>query len=196
MSTPTDLTGLDPAQRHRLVAGRFAEVTGVVGDWDAPTPVAEWVARDVIGHLVGWFPGFLAAGGVELAAGPPVADDPVAAWAAQRDAVQALLDDGQRADAEFTHPMAGAHRLGDAVDRFYTADVFMHTWDLAAAAGVEPGLDPGWSEEIVTGMTAIEELLRSSGQYGPRVPVADEADPVTRLVAFIGRDPDWRPAGA
>ncbi len=42
-------------------------------------------------------------------------------------------------------------------------------------------------------MTGIEELLRSSGQYGPAVPVDDDADPVTRLVGFIGRDPAWRP---
>ncbi|NED64625.1 TIGR03086 family protein, partial [Streptomyces sp. SID10244] len=29
--------------------------------------------------------------------------------------------------------------------------------------------------------------------YGPAVPVADDADPVARLVGFIGRDPEWSP---
>ena len=38
-------------------------------------------------------------------------------------------------------------------------------------------------------MTPIEELLRSSGQYGRAVPVPDDADVQTRLLAFIGRDP-------
>jgi len=31
------------------------------------------------------------------------------------------------------------------------------------------------------------------GQYGPPVPVPADADAQTRLLGFIGRDPDWRP---
>jgi len=38
-------------------------------------------------------------------------------------------------------------------------------------------------------MEPIEGLMRSSGQYGPRVPVPDDADVQTKLLAFIGRDP-------
>jgi hypothetical protein len=38
-------------------------------------------------------------------------------------------------------------------------------------------------------MEPIEELLRSSGQYGPRVPVPGDADVQTRMLGFIGRDP-------
>ena len=41
-------------------------------------------------------------------------------------------------------------------------------------------------------MEPIEELLRNSGQYGPRVEVPADADAQTRLIAFIGRDPGWR----
>jgi hypothetical protein len=42
-------------------------------------------------------------------------------------------------------------------------------------------------------MEPIEELMRASGEYGPRVPVPDDADVQTQLVGFIGRDPGWRP---
>src|SRR3712207_1825889 len=38
-------------------------------------------------------------------------------------------------------------------------------------------------------MEPIDDLLRSSGQYGPRVTVPDDADVQTRMLAFIGRDP-------
>jgi hypothetical protein len=38
-------------------------------------------------------------------------------------------------------------------------------------------------------MAPIEELMRSSGQFGPRVPVPGDADVQTRLLGFIGRDP-------
>ncbi|UAK38015.1 maleylpyruvate isomerase family mycothiol-dependent enzyme [Gordonia bronchialis] len=190
-----NLTEISAAQRHQQVSRHFGDVVSAVGDWDAPSPVDGWAARDVVGHLVEWFPGFLAGGGVSLPAGPSVVDDPAGAWAARAAAVQTLLD-GPGADADFTHPMAGTHRLEDAIDRFYTADVFMHTWDLAEAAGVAADLDPGYARQLLDGMTGIEEMLRASGQYGQPVAVPDDADPVTRLAGFIGRDPHWRSSAA
>lgn len=44
---------------------------------------------------------------------------------------------------------------------------------------------------MLTGMEPMDEMLRQSGQYGPRVPVADDASWQDRLVGFIGRDPQW-----
>lgn len=85
-----------------------------------------------------------------------------------------------------------AHRrapLDQAVDRFYTADVFMHTWDLARASGQEERLDPGRCAQLLDGMLPLDDVLRMSGQYGPRVEVPETADVQTRLLAFIGREP-------
>lgn len=185
-----------PAGRHRRVARAFGELVSAAPDWDAPTPVAGWVARDVVGHLVEWLPAFLSAGGVDLPAAPSPATDPVGAWEAQAVAVQALLDDPSVAHRGFTHPHAGSHRLADAIDRFYTTDVFLHSWDLARATDQEPPLDPVTCAELLAQLEPIEPMLRASGQYGPRVPLAADdravaADPVTRLIAFIGRDPTW-----
>ncbi|MGW8816369.1 TIGR03086 family protein, partial [Gordonia terrae] len=135
------------------------------------------------------------AGRVELPAGPTVADDPAGAWSAHASGVQALLD-GPSAEDAFTHPMAGEHRLADAVDQFYTADVFMHTWDLARSQGLTPDLDAAFARRLLDGMASIDEMLRSSGQYGPKVEVPDDADVVSRLMGFIGRDPAWTPAPA
>ncbi|WP_188547985.1 TIGR03086 family metal-binding protein [Rhodococcoides trifolii] len=181
---------LAPAERHRLIATGFGEHVGAVTNWDAPTPVDGWVARDIVTHLVEWSRAFLRAGDLELADDPSIRTDPVAAWAAHRAEIQGLLD-GPGADDEFTHPYAGTHRLGDAIDRFYTTDIFMHTWDLATARGADSGLDPDFAAHVVDGMSGIEEILRSSGQYGPAVSVPADSDPVTRLVGFIGRDPKW-----
>jgi len=190
------VTGIpsDPPERHRAIAGRFTEAVRATTDWDAPTPVPQWVARDVVGHLVGWFPPFLASGsGIRLPEGPPVADDPAGAWQAHADAVQALLDDPATAGRSFSNPHTGDLPLDCAVDRFYTTDVFMHTWDLARAAGQDDILDPTLSAELFAGMQPLDELLRTSGQYGPRVPVPADARAQDRLVGFIGRDPGWRP---
>lgn len=186
----SDLTAAGPAERHRLVTGVFADRVEGAHDWDAPAPVDGWTARDVVRHLVEWFPGFLADGDVELPSGPSVDDDPVAAWRAHAGAVQSLLD-GPDADRPFTHPRAGAHPLDQAIDMFYTSDVFMHTWDIARATGQDDRLDPDLCAQLLAGMAQMEDLMRSSGQYGPAVPVPDDAPVQDRMIGFIGRDPYW-----
>jgi uncharacterized protein (TIGR03086 family) len=179
----------DPAERHRAVAGAFSERVRGASDWDAPAPVPDWHARDVVAHLVEWFPDFLtSATGLVLDRGPSAQEDPAGAWQVHAAAVQQLLD-GPEASTPFRHPTVGELPLPEAVDRFYTTDVFLHTWDLARATGQDERLDPETCADLLAGMTPIEELLRSSGQYGPSVPVPDDADVQTRLLAFIGRDP-------
>lgn len=184
----------DPAARHRAVAGAFTDLVASTRSWEAPAPVTGWTARDVVGHLVEWLPGFLAGGSdVRLPAGPPVADDPVGAWQAAYDGVQAVLEDPATADRRLTNPHLGELPLATAIDRFYTSDVFMHAWDLARATGQPHELDADTCAEMLAGMQPIEDMMRGSGQYGPRVPVPDDAPVQDRLVGFIGRDPAWRP---
>ena len=190
------MTGIptDPPARHRTIAGRFTDLTVGTTDWDAPTPVSAWVARDVVRHLVEWFPGFLASGsGIRLPAGPAVDDDPVGAWRTHADGVQAVLDDPATRGRAFSNPNTGELPLDVAVDRFYTTDIFMHTWDLARATGQDDTLDPDLCALLFEGMLPMDDLLRSSGQYGPRVAVGDDASAQDRMLGFIGRDPAWRP---
>jgi uncharacterized protein (TIGR03086 family) len=104
-----------------------------------------------------------------------------------------MLLDADDADRGFAHPHVGASPLAVAIDRFYTSDVFMHTWDLARASGQDDRLDPDECATLLAGMEPIEQLLRDSGQYGPRVPVGDDAPVQDRLLGFIGRDPGWQP---
>jgi uncharacterized protein (TIGR03086 family) len=187
------LSELAAAERHRRIADDFSALVRGAPDWEAPAPVAGWTARDVVDHLVTWLPGFLSAGGVELATGPTAADDPVSAWAFHAEAVQALLEDPRGAAAEFSREHVGSMPLAEAIDRFYTADVFMHSWDLARATGQDVALEPEFCAALLAGMEPMDHVIRSSGQYGPKVEVPEDADPQTRLVAFIGRDPAWRP---
>lgn len=181
-----------PAEAHRRIAGAFtATVDGVApAAWDNPAPPEGWVARDVVRHLVEWFPGFLSgAAGITLPAGPSVDDDPAGAWRAQTDAVQALLDDPATAEQVHDLPHLGTMPLEQAVDMIYTADVFMHRWDLARATGQDETLDPDMCATMLDGMLPMDEVLRQSGHYGPRVDVPDDADVQTKLLAFIGRNP-------
>ena len=55
-------------------------------------------------------------------------------------------------------------------------------------------LDDDFAEQLLEGMKPIEEFMRSSGQYGPRVDIPEASPVVDRLIAFIGRDPGaWAP---
>ncbi|WP_436531470.1 TIGR03086 family metal-binding protein [Actinoplanes sp. HUAS TT8] len=183
-----------PAERHRQISRGFTERVQGARSWDTPAPVAGWDARDVVRHLVEWLPPFLAGGSdVRLPAVPSVDDDPVAAWQAHQEAVQALLDDPATAGRVLSNPHIGDVPLDRAIDQFYTTDVFMHTWDLSRATGQDDRLDPELCAQLVAGMEPMEEIIRSSGQFGPRVPVKPDADAQTRMLGFIGRDPEWAP---
>ncbi|MEW9527438.1 TIGR03086 family metal-binding protein [Microbispora sp. NPDC049125] len=181
-----------PAERHRQVAGLFTERVRGAQAWDAASPVAGWAARDVVRHLIEWFPGFLASGaGIELPSGPSVDEDPVAAWQVHCDGVQSVLDDPETTHRELTNPHIGRLPLKTAIDRFYTADVFMHTWDLSRATGQDDRLDRDFCARLLGEMEQMEQALRSSGQFGDRVEVPAGADAQTRLLGLIGRDPFW-----
>jgi uncharacterized protein (TIGR03086 family) len=184
-----------PAERHREIGRVFTDRVRGTRSWDAPSPVADWTARDVVRHLIEWLPPFLAGGSsVRLPAVPSVDDDPVGAWQAHVDAVQALLDAPATAELTLSNRHIGELPLDRAIDQFYTTDVFMHTWDLARATGQDDRLDPEFCALLLAGMEPMEAVIRSSGQYGPRVPVKDDADAQAKMLAFIGRDPQWTPA--
>jgi len=183
------------ADRYRKIAGRFTERADEVpaDGWDKPAPCEGWVARDVVRHMVEWMPGFFS-GTLDLASPgtPSVDEDPAAAWRALTDAIQAALDDPAVAAIE-CETQAGRHRVDDAIAMFFMGDVLVHTWDLARATGQDERLDPDFCAQMLAGMEPIAEMIYSSGQYGPPVPVPADADAQTRLLGFIGRDPDWRP---
>lgn len=182
----------DAAANHRDIADGFGRrVQAVPADgWDAASPVEGWDARDVVRHLVTWLPGFLAGGSeVRLEQVPSVDDDPVAAWTAHAAQVQSVLDDPATDDLTYSDEFVGELPLAQAIDQFYTADVFMHTWDLARATGQDDRLDEQRCRTMYEGMLPLDALLRSSGQFGPRVDVPDDASYQDKLIGFIGRNP-------
>src|SRR5262245_11071655 len=126
---PSELLTAEPAWRHRLIADDFARRVHGTRDWSAPAPVSGWAARDVVVHLVEWLPSFVAGGSdVRWPTVPSPAEDPTAAWDAHQRAVQDVLDDPAKGGTDFTNPHTGSMPLAVAIDRFYTSDVFMHTW--------------------------------------------------------------------
>jgi len=190
----TRLSELSVTDRYRAVAATFSARVNGTRDWEAPSPVAEWTARDVVGHLTSWFPPMLTGGsGVTLTPGPPASDDPAGAWQSLDRQVQALLDDPATAELTHTNVHTGTQPIPAMVDRYFTVDVFLHTWDLARASGHDDRLDEGFVEELFEGMSGIADIIRGSGQFGQQQAVPEDATSQDRLMAFIGRDPRWSP---
>ncbi len=184
---------MEQAETFRRIAADFTDrVEGVgPGGWDAKAPCEGWLARDIVRHLVEWVPWWVSEGtdhSVNVTA--DVDDDPAAAWAELRGQIQAMLDRPEAETESFNSQMFGGEMpLGVAAERFVTGDVLVHTWDLATATAQDASIDADFAAGMYEGMLPMDEMLRQSGQFGPRVEVPDDADAVTKLIAFTGRNP-------
>ena len=177
------------AERYERVTAQFTDRVRAVAPeaWSNQSPCEGWTARDVVGHLTEWIPGFFGAQGVEFPDVPSVEDDPLAAWETVRARVAEALADPRTANTEIKTPFS-TQTLAETVDMIVTGDVFTHTWDLARATGQSDALDPDQLQRMLAGISEMpEEMLRADGMFGPRVEVADDADDQTRFLAFVGR---------
>ena len=180
----------DVAERFRKVAEGFtARATEVPPEaWDRPAPCEGWVARDIVRHIGDTTRMFLGRAGVEVPQDPSADEDPVGAWFAVRDTVQAALDDPEVAATSFDTPM-GPSTLEETIGRFGIGDVLVHTWDLARATGLDERLDPDEVHRLFEVMEPNDEMMRQGSAFGPKVDVPAGADEQTRLLAFTGRRP-------
>src|SRR5262249_19813374 len=135
---------------------------------------------------------FLGLVGKETGPLPDFDDDPGAAFDAARAVVQRNLDDPHQARAEFDGYF-GRSTFEAAVDRFVSSDLVVHDWDLARATGQDEHIDRDDALRVLDGARSFGDAFRGPKVCGPAVPVPDDADPTTRLVAFYGRDPEHRP---
>jgi uncharacterized protein (TIGR03086 family) len=177
------------SERYERITRQFTDrVRAVPADaWDDPSPCDGWTARDVVGHLVEWIPGFLGAQGVEFPTIPSVGDDPAGAWEVVQTTVADALADPELAARPVETPF-DTQPLAETVDMIVTGDVFTHTWDLARATGQDETLDREQVQRMLASVGAIpEEALRADGMFGPRVAVPDDADDQTKLLGLLGR---------
>jgi uncharacterized protein (TIGR03086 family) len=179
----------DIAERYERITAQFTERVRAVpaAAWDKPSPCEGWTARDIVGHLTEWIPGFFGSQGVEFPAVPSVKDDPVGAWETVQATITKALADPAMAAKTVETPFS-KQSFAETVDMIVTGDVFTHTWDLARATGQSETLDPDQLQRMIEGMGAMpEEVLRSDGMFGPRIEVPADADDQTRFLGFVGR---------
>lgn len=179
-----------PAGRYRRVAAGFDQrVAEMSADaWEQSSPCEGWFGRDIVAHLVEWVPSVLTKAGVEF---PPMDphSDPVAAWTGLDCALQAALDDPDIAQQVFDAGPPGDLTVEAAINMLVVGDLLIHTWDLARTGELDDTLPDDLVTEMLIGLEPMDDMLRTSGHYGPRVPVADDASSQDKLIAFTGRHP-------
>jgi uncharacterized protein (TIGR03086 family) len=165
-------------------------------DWSVPTPCGEWNLRQLTEHMVAQNKGFAAAsagGAREVAdwAPRPLDGDPHAAFVASAtETTAAFRSIGEEIYlAEFGRAVPGKIAMG-----FHFVDYLAHGWDVARALGLPDEPDPALTE---AGMAIAERIPNAPPSRGPGaafayiVEVADTVSPHQRLIALLGRSPQW-----
>jgi uncharacterized protein (TIGR03086 family) len=186
--------GPQTAEVARIVAGvRDDQLTGA-------TPCEGTPVAGLLDHLAGLSVAFrMAAEKQALSGGPRAsADNLVGDWRTAIPAQLASLADAWRAPSAWDGEaeVAGARLPASAMGVVATNEVLVHGWDLAVATGQEYRPDPAAVEAClgyVTAMNTPENEQMRSGQFGPVVPVPDDAPAMDRLLGLAGRDPGWSP---
>jgi uncharacterized protein (TIGR03086 family) len=159
-----------------------ANARAATADLEAPTPCEDWEVRTLLNHLVQtqrYFVG--SARGEEVAPPtgepPEVGEDPATAFSEAR---REVLDTFGRDEVlERTGPLLG----------IAFADVLVHGWDLARAAGVDDTMPAGLAEAAYQAIHGKFTDEQREGTFGPEVTVDDDASAQDKLLAYTGRDP-------
>jgi uncharacterized protein (TIGR03086 family) len=184
------------ADRHLRVCTRFTEVVYTVGNnWGCPSPCAQWDARAIVEHVIGFHDVLLLR---PLDAKPRrPKDDPALRWAATNEALRVLFSRPGIFEGPVQIPAIGNNEATQldtgALVVMLSQDVLVHTWDLARAVGVKDNLDPELCDFFLRRLPADPEDLAASGMFGPPMEIADNSNVQARLLARLGRDPDWHP---
>ena len=184
------------ADRHRQVCRTFGDEVSAIGDhWQAQSPCTEWDARGVLEHVIGFHDVLLLR---PLAAKPQrPKGDPVGRWAVTVAALDQVLNQPGLFDGVVDVPAIGNNPPSqiDAarIVPLLSLDVFVHTWDLGRAAGHEVTLDPELCRTFLESLPSDDTALSKTGMYGSPRPVPTRSDAQAKLLAGMGRDPDWSP---
>jgi uncharacterized protein (TIGR03086 family) len=155
-----------------------------------PTPCSEWNVRDAMNHVhlgdilaVAWIRGDAvpADRNVDfLGADPRGAVEAGLARTSAELAVPGVLD-------RVVATAMGQITVATLIER-RTADLFVHTWDLAVATGQSTDLDPELADSVLDHYRGRFDGMPREGMPIEEVqPVADGASAADRLAAYLGR---------
>jgi uncharacterized protein (TIGR03086 family) len=163
--------------------------------WGLPTPCRQWNVRDLVNHVTvqeQWLALLLT--GVSAAAvgdrldGDQLGDDPVLAFKrAAADADEAVHGSAALdGTVELWSGPAPARHLASQL----AMDLVVHSWDLARATGADDHLPAVLVAFALRELSAYADRLADTGLFDPPLPVREDAESQTRLLALTGRQSD------
>ncbi len=167
------------------------------GNLRHPSPCQDYDAAGVASHLVAVLKRITAvARGLDPFSVPQEIDglEPDGFMAAWNEALQSF-DEVWANDGVLAQPLVlpFATLPGAVALAIYTSEILAHTWDLAMALDVEVE----WDDQLVEGALATMQFGLPAEPRGGQVPfapvvdVADDSQPIDRLVGWLGRQPDF-----
>lgn len=165
-------------------AARFGAVVEAGGTWDGASPCEGWTAADVLDHVIETERDFLAQRGVDL--GPDPTGAPATRWAAHLDALRGVLDDRELASQEYDGHF-GRTTIAATLATFYGFDLLAHRWDLARGLGREDRWTEAEMGALEQGLDGFGDSFYAEGISRPALPVPEDADRQTALLARMGR---------
>jgi uncharacterized protein (TIGR03086 family) len=172
---------------QRVAAGFDAAVKATSPDkWQARTPCTEWVARDVVAHIVEGHRGVVA--GVRGGEPKPLGDDedPRRAWEGVSQELVEITGDSDAMAMEIDGP-SGMTPAEQIISQFVTMDLLVHTWDLARAVGADEHLDESAVRHAYEVLEPMDEMIRRPKVFGPKLAPPPGADLQTEFLSFLGR---------
>lgn len=184
-----------------------AEVT--VDDLGRPTPCAGWTLADLLAHMTVQHHGFAAAArgagaDLEIWKVKPLGNDAVPLYSkAAEEVLAAFAEDGvlERGFTlpEFAPPEPDGKPVFPAPRAigFHFIDYLVHAWDVARSIGVDYRPEPDLVEAawpIALAVPDDERRTRPGAAFQPGLPVDGTTSRFDRVLAVLGRTPDWTPA--
>jgi uncharacterized protein (TIGR03086 family) len=202
-------TNQDIRALHRIAVLASVDVVSLVtaDDLALATPCVGWNLADLLAHMTVQHRGFAAAArghGDDEAVwqtGPvaaAVAGDPAGTYsAAAAEVLNAFAGDGVL-DSEFALPEFGPGAMFPSAMAigFHYVDYVVHGWDVARTLGRSYELPV----DVVAAAVPLALVVPDgdfrtidNAPFGPAIPSTDAADDLDRVLAYLGRSPQWQP---
>jgi len=177
------------------VHSELRPIVNAVGDGQlgAPSNCEGWDVRALSNHLLGalvMFEGVASAGAADmtLVESDHIGDDLAGAYDRLAAATVAAWSRDGRVDGTANMPW-GELPAALAV-QMLADDVLVHGWDLARVTGQ----DVAWDQDLAAETLEFAQMMFASpeirsGSFADPVIVPADAEPMTQLVAFLGRTP-------
>ena len=173
---------------HQEFGRRLLAVT----DWHAPTPDTEWDVSDLARHVIReqqWVPLLLAGKSIEEVGDDIDAiddDDLLGEWQRWSQIATVAWESAPfEMSVQLSYDTVSMH---DYLKE-QTADVAIHSWDMARATHTDEHLDDLLVEATWTIFEPQRETLAATGLYEDPIDIDPDAPLQWRLLAITGRDP-------